>query len=474
MVGPVRMGRSGMISAGLLAALLCLVRPAAMAQSTLGEPLRAAVDASVRDALARTGVPSASIAVVRNRALVYAQAYGTANLEAGRPATPSMRYAAGSISKEFTASALLLLQDAGRLSVDDRADKYLSGLGPAGGVSIRALLSHTGGVRDFWPQDYVFADMLRPATGAQIIAQWADKPLDFAPGHAWQYSNTGYVIAGLIAERVAGKPLFEFLRERIFGPLGMASAYDVDGSPLPAADARGYTRFALGPPRRAVKEAPGWLFGAGELALTPTDLARWDIAMIEAKLMSPASYRDLTTEVLLDDGVGTQYALGLRVELERGRRLLSHGGEISGFTAANRIYPDDGVAVVVMLNEDGTGISDGIAQDIAERVFRDASTGDSAAVGAARLMFKGLQAGTVDPQVLTANARAYFSKQALADFQASLGPLKEPTGFNLRRTGKRGGLVNHVFDVSFPGRELEVVARQTPDGRFEQYTVTAK
>ena len=445
-----------------------------MGQAALSDQLRTKVDAAVLEALARTGAPSASVAIVRDRNLAYAQAYGNAELEPDRPATTTMRYAVGSISKEFTAAALLLLRDAGRLSIDDRAEKHIPGLGPAGPVSIRALLSHTAGVRDYWPQDYVPADMLSPISAAQVVARWANRPLDFAPGQAWQYSNTGYVIAGMIAEREAGKPLFEFLRERIFTPLGMASVYDVDAAPLPIGDAKGYTRYALGPPRAAPKEAHGWLFAAGELAMTPADLARWDIALMDRKLLSAASYRDLTTEIRLRNGAGTQYALGLDVMLESGRRSLRHGGEVSGFTAANRIYPDDGVAVVVMVNMDGSGVSDAIAGDIATLMFLDASAGDESAIKAARSVFAGLQKGEIDPLQLTPNARGYFSQQALADFGASLGPLKEPTNFKVKRSGRRGGLVTHVFDVEFPGKHLEVVARQMPDGRFEQFTVSAE
>ena len=463
-----------MIRRGLFLAL-CMMNHAAMADAAIGGPLRAKVDTSVRETLERTGVPSASIAIVRDRSVIYAQAYGRAQIDPSRPATNAMRYAVGSISKEFTAAALLLLRDAGRLSIDDAAGKHLSGLGPAAAASIRALLSHTAGVRDYWPQDYVFADMLTPVTAQQIVARWADEPLDFSPGEAWQYSNTGYVVAGMIAEREAGMPLFEFLRERIFAPLRMTSAYDVDAAPLPQADASGYTRYALGPPRPAVTTARGWLFAAGELAMTPTDLARWDLALIEGRLpMSAASRRDLTSEVQLNNGAGTQYALGLGVRLESGRRLLAHGGEVSGFTAANRIYPDDGIAIVVMVNEDGTGVSDTMAGDIANLVFLDSSADERAAEDGARQVFAGLQRGAIDPKWLTPNALAYFSKQALADFQSSLGPLHDPASFTLEQSNRRGGMLTHIFSVKFPGKDLKVVARQMPDGRFEQFTVSAE
>jgi D-alanyl-D-alanine carboxypeptidase len=173
--------------------------------------LQQKVDAAVEQVLKRTGVPSVSIALVRDNRLIYARAYGDARLNPRTQAAPSMRYAVGSISKEFTASALLLLQQDRRVSLDDPAGKYLDHLGPAAGVTIRQLLSHTSGVRDFWPQDYFLQDMLQPASAADIIGRWGAKPLDFAPGSAWQYSNTGYTIAGAIAEKVSGHRLFEQL-----------------------------------------------------------------------------------------------------------------------------------------------------------------------------------------------------------------------------------------------------------------------
>jgi D-alanyl-D-alanine carboxypeptidase len=464
---------SALLVLGALTTVLLTPRPACAGEA-LSAAQRAAIDAAVNAVLGRTGVPSASVALVRGRAIVYARAYGWAQLEPQRAATSGMRYAIGSISKEFTATALLMLQERGALSIDDPAGKYLQGLGPAAGVSIRSLLSHTSGVRDFWPQDYDPPEMLKPINPRAIVARWADQPLDFPTGSAWQYSNTGYTIAGLIAEQVAHQPLFAFLESRIFTPLGMASAYDFDAAPLPATDATGYTRYALGPPRPAAKEGRGWLFAAGELALTASDLARWDIALIEHRLLTPASYRDLTTEVLLTSGVGSSYALGLDVALESGRRVLKHGGEVGGFTAENVIYPDEAAAIVVLTNEDAANASGEIADALGKLVFVEDSPADAAALAAARRMFAGLQQGQIDPALLTANARSYFTPRALADFHASLGALSPPSAFMLLRTSLRGGLITRTYDVTCGNRELRVIERSEPGGLVEQYTVSAR
>jgi D-alanyl-D-alanine carboxypeptidase len=444
------------------------------ADEALSADLRARVDTTVHDVLARTGVPSASIALVRNKSIAYANAYGWAELEPKRAAKPEMRYAVGSISKEFTAAALLLLQEAHRVSIDDPAGKWVSGLGPASQASIRSLLSHTSGIRDFWPQDYDPPEMLKPVAAQEIVTRWANQPLDFPTGTAMRYSNTGYTVAGMIAEKAAQQPLFPFLRARIFEPLHMQSAYDFDAAPLPQSDATGYTRYALGPARPAAKEGRGWLFAAGELAMNASDLARWDIAIIDHRLFSPTSYRELTTEVLETSGVGTRYGLGLYVVLESGRRVLRHGGEVGGFTASNYIYPDDGIAVVVLTNEDATRASDSIADELSKLLFENQSPAEAAAQSEAQRMFVELQQGHVDVARLTSNAKTYFTAQALADFRSSLSPLGKPTDFALTNTDHRGGLTTRVYEISFTQKKLALVTRVTPDGRFEQYTINAK
>src|SRR5207248_3321201 len=173
-----------------------------------------------------------------------------------------------SISKQFTAAAILLLAEEGKLSLDDKVGRWLPDLTRANEVTIRQLLSMTAGYQDYWPQDYVMPDMMKPVSPQDILNRWARKPLDFEPGTKWQYSNTNYVIAGLIVEKVAGKPLFDFLQERILQPLQIKSAYDVDRAALSAGEPVRYQRFGLGPPRPAPKEGAGWIFAAGELAMT--------------------------------------------------------------------------------------------------------------------------------------------------------------------------------------------------------------
>lgn len=442
------------------------------AQTQLSADLTEKIDRVANDTLARTGVPSASVAIVKDGQVVYVKAYGDARLDPKKPATPAMRYNIGSISKQFTAAAILLLQEQGKLSLNDRVAKYIPNLTRANEVTIRQLLSHTSGYQDYWPQDYVMPMMLQPVTAQKIMDMWARKPLDFDPGTKWQYSNTNYVIAGVIIERVARMPLLRFLQQRVFTPLGMKSVSITDQ--LGDTDPTGYMRYALGPLRPAPKEGKGWLFAAGELAMTSEDLAKWDISIIDQKLLKPSSYREFGTEVLLKNGTSAQYGLGLSINSQGGHRALSHGGEVSGFTAQNTVFPDDRVAVVVLTNQDAASASGAIAGGIAPLLFATTDSATPVKLEQAKKIFDGLQHGTIDRSLFTDNANSYFSEQALKDFASGLGPLGTPQSFIQASQGLRGGMTLRVYIIRFPQKVLRAWTYEMPDGKLEQYQIAAQ
>jgi CubicO group peptidase (beta-lactamase class C family) len=314
--------------------------------------------------------------------------------------------------------------------------------------------------------------MLKPVTAKEILNQWARKPLDFDPGAKWQYSNTNYVIAGLIVEKASGQPLLQFLQQNIFKPLSMKSVADIDRERLGDTDPVGYLRYALGPLRPAPATGDGWLFAAGELAMTAEDLAKWDISMINQTLLKPASYRQLETEVQLNNGLGTHYGLGVDVRMQNGHRAVSHGGEVSGFTAENTVFPDERAAIVVLTNQDAANASGAISGGIAPLLLKEAD--DPAApqkTEQARKIFAGLQQGTIDRSLFTSNANSYFSEQALKDFSTGLSPLGTPVAFDQVRQGLRGGMTLRVYQVRFPTKNLTVWTYEMPDGKLEQYQV---
>ena len=455
----------------LIFAVVVLQGPA-QTVDTISPDLRSRVDHIASQVLEATGVPSASVAVVQHGKLVYTQAYGFGRLASDSapavPATPDMRYSIGSISKQLTATAILLLQEQGKLSIDDPVGKFIPGLTRGNEVTIRQILSHTSGYQDYWPEDYVMTPMLQSTTARQILDTWAKKPLDFDPGTQWQYSNTNYVIAGRIVEIVSGQPLFEFLTQHIFRPLGMKSVWNSDETQLTRADATAYYRHALGPLRPAPKEGAGWMFAAGELAMTAHDLALWDQSLIAQSILSPASYKEMFTEVKLKDGKGTEYGLGVEVRDRNGHRSIEHSGEVSGFVSDNEILIDDGAAVAVLTNQDAVGAAGTIARLAAPLV---AGYPLSAPEQQALDIYRGLQQGRIDRSLLAPNLSDYFTPEAIADFQSSLAALGEPLSLRQTHEELRGGMTFRAFEIAYPGRLLELTTYTYPGGKLEQYLI---
>ncbi|HEX7798210.1 MAG TPA: serine hydrolase domain-containing protein [Vicinamibacterales bacterium] len=457
----------------LAGALVAAVAPA-RSQTTvaLPESVRTRIDSIVAEELKKSGAPSVSLAIVKDGAIAYANAYGDARVQPPTKATPSMRYSIGSVSKQFTATAILLLAEEGKLSLDDKVAKFVPDLTRAKDVTIRQLLSMTSGYQDYWPQDYVMAPMKNPITARQIMTDWAGKPLDFDPGTKWQYSNTNYVIAGAVVEKAAGEPLVEFLKERVFGPLKMDSVTIIDEGSLGTSDPERYERFGVGPPRIAPKEGSGWLYAAAELAMSLSDLAKWDISVINQSLLKPASYRAQQTTIVLADGRSTGYGLGVNVGAFQGHRLISHGGEVSGFSTTNMIFPDDRMAIAVSANLFVTEAQATIANRIATLLFAETDPATDKAVALAREIFSGFQKGQIDRTLFTPNANAYFEAMALTDLKASLGPCGKVKAVRQTGTSLRGGMTSRNFAVECGSKDYSVSTFVMPDGKIEQYIVT--
>jgi D-alanyl-D-alanine carboxypeptidase len=430
------------------------------------------IDIAAQKELAASGAPSASIAVVQDGRIAYVKAYGRARLEPATSAQPEMRYSIGSVSKQFTACAILLLAEEGKLSLDDPVSRFLPHLTRAREITIRQLLTHTSGYEDYYPLDYVAPFMLTPVTADEILKTWAGKALDFDPGTRWQYSNTNYVAAGRIVELAAGMPAWAFLESRILQPLGMKSAIDLAQHTLTESDAAGYTRFGLGPARAVAPEGRGWLFAAGELAMTARDLALWDLSLIERKLLKPGSLDAMITPVRLANGTPTDYALGVAVSDEDGHPKLQHGGAVSGFVSLNTVWLDQRAAIVVLSNMDGSSAPRAITAAIEPLILGAAADPQGAhALEQARGIFKELQEGRIDRTLLDADANSYFTAQVLADAEASLKPLGVPQSFEQTSVALRGGMTYRHFRIGFKGRSLHLSTFALSDGKLGQYLI---
>lgn len=448
----------------LIAAMLALL-PVVVHAAPLSLDQQRAIDESVTEWLAKTEAPSVSIAVARGNDIVYAKAYGYARLHPDVRATIDMRYDIGSVSKQFTAAAILILQEEGKLSLDDKIAKYFPNLASADKVTIRQILSHTAGYIDCSPQDFLTPEEAKPITPAALLAEWATKPLAFEPGTRWQYSNTNYKIAGAIVEKVSGQPIVSFLRSHIFVPLKMMRATEDDTAPLPLSDAAFYTRHANGPIRSAQREGAGWRFGSGELAMSPSDLARWDISLMSCSLLKPASYEALYTSTKLKDGGDTGYSLGLNVWSNHGRLGLGHGGADSGSRAENRVWPSEKIAIVALTNNGWAGPGD-VINRVANIVLPP-----TAPEALARAVFDGFQKGQIDRTLFSNNANAYLTPAALADQKTGLAPLGPVRFFARLDEGELGGMHTQSWKIVTAKATLTAVELIRPDGKLEEFEV---
>jgi len=431
------------------------------------------VDAIVEDVLADTGVPSASVAVVRDGKIIYAHAYGDAQIApAKRVATPAMRYSVGSISKQFTAAAVLLLAEQGKLSLDDAVGKYVPGLTRGDEVTIRHVLTHTSGYPDYAPQDYMIPAWAAPTTAEAILDRWAKLPLDFEPGTKWQYSNTNYVIAGLVCAAAAGMPLRELLAQSIFTKLGMQTV--TDDSQLGPSDPVGYFRRAAGPLHASDHMGQGWLFSAGDLAMTAQDLALWDIALIDGTILSPASTKALETETVLANGAGTSYGLGVTIAMRGDHRQIEHSGEAPGFVAENIVLPDDKLAVVVLTNQDASNAAGTIGTRIRDALLKATLAPSIEADRRARAVLEAFARGAIDRNLFTADANAYFTPAAVREYANSLVPLGALTKLEQTATGLRGGFTYRGYAATYGKKQVRISTYETTDGKLEQFLITVE
>jgi len=294
--------------------------------------------------------------VARGDDVVFSRGYGSANLEWSVPNTASTKFRIGSITKQYTAASILLLEERGKLKVDDPVKQYLPDAPAAWDrITIFNLLTHTSGIPNFTSMPSYRPMEPFPATPEKVVATFRDKPLDFAPGEKFSYSNSGYILLGYVLEKVTGASYESFVQQNLFTPAGMKdSGYDSNSAVI-AHRAAGYTTAATG------FSNAGFVhmtipFSAGALYSTAEDLLRWEQALFGGKLLTPPSLKKMTTPFKGD------YAFGLVVRTENGRTSISHNGGIEGFNTALAYYPETKTTVVVLGNVNGTAPDEIVAK----------------------------------------------------------------------------------------------------------------
>ncbi len=478
------------------------------AGAQLSPEKRIEINAAIEKSIASTHIPSVSVGIAEGGTVVYAKAFGEAVLaeqpmsqrgggihsmlmRAPVPAEASMAYPIGSISKQFTAACILLLQERGKLTLDDPVSKWFPDFTRSREVTVRNLLTHTSGYSDYAPQDYTIPAWTKPIDSYTLIREWAAKPLDFDPGTKWQYSNTNFQIAALIIEKVTGQKYHDFLWANVITPLKLQGVLDLDID-REKLQVRGYEQHALGPMRPAILESPGWYTGDGGLAMPVSTLLQWDESIVHRTLLKPASYDALETDFKLKDGTPSHYGLGVFVREAGGKHLVYHSGEVGGFVSNNVIDLDDDVCYAALTNFEGPGASvitsalrpiliPALAAQDQRPPAKPEDTSlphllayDPAAAIQAKTILTALQNGTLDRSLFTADTNYYFSPVTLNDFQTSLQPLGPVESVTQTAEESRGGMIFRVYSVKFATRTLSLNTYTQKDGKLEQFLISAR
>jgi len=452
----------------------CVVFLTAAATSLHAQSLTPAKIDSIVTAATTGKIVGLTVGVMQDGKVIFAKGYGVRDLATKAPVTPRTMFAIGSVTKQFTCTAALMLAEKGKLSFADRVSKYFPNLTSANHITLLDLGGHLSGYRDYYPLDFVDQEMQKPTTADEIIQRYATRPLDFPPRSRYSYSNTGYLILGRVIERVSGEQFGPFITKRIFTPLKMTrTAYE----PASTVDelARGYTSFALADPIPAEPEAKGWAGAAGAIWSTPTDLLAWDLSLVDHKLITAKSYATLATPQRLTDGRTSGYGCGQSIT-DRGVSaiVLNHGGAVSGFVAQNAIVPATRSAVVVLGNTDFSPIF-AVYQEILNlllpRGLDVPKVTGASALDAATKFLRGVEQGTVDRATLGEDFNIYLTADKLAAGRKALNEYGPLADIRIGGTSERGGM--EVTGVRFRAGQTEAraVMFRSTDGKIQEFLI---
>jgi D-alanyl-D-alanine carboxypeptidase len=449
-----------------------------------------AVDALVAAEVEARGLVGITLAVARDGKIVLSRGYGLASLADRRPVTGETMFAIGSVTKQFTCACILLLAEDGKLSPQDKVAKYYPDLTKADEITILDLMNHVSGYPDYYPLDFVDRRLATPRPVDEVIRLYGTGKLDFEPGTRYSYSNTGYDILGRIVEKTSGLPFGEFLSRRILKPLGMEhTTYEPDTS----GDrfAQGYSSFALSGPEPAVPEGKGWVSAAGAIFSTPSDLVRWDLALMSGKVLKPESYKLMTSPRKLPDGRISNYGCGLSVGDRGGTAVYGHNGAVAGFLAYNTMVPSTGTAVALISNFDASGDASAVFRKVLLPLLppvppappvveakKDAAPkvdpgvpkiAGPPAAEEARSLFLMLQSGKVDRSVFSADFNEFLTDAKIKGAAERLARFGEPTAAALESMNERGGMEVTNVRLTFASGSLRAFMYRMPDGQVQEY-----
>jgi D-alanyl-D-alanine carboxypeptidase len=446
-------------------ASLAIASPAARAATesplSLASPVTEKVDAIVKQSTAGTpgSAPAVSVAIVEGGRIVYARAGGLEDVAGKRAATTRTRFRIASVTKMFTAVSVMQLVEAGQIKLDDPLAAYLPNAPHAREVTIRQLLMHTSGIPNFGDAAFASGSVRTATTPAAIVASMAQKPLGFTPGTRYDYSNTGYVLLGMAIEKITGSALAAYERDHIFAPAGMHDT-TVGEPPAGPGTATGYmdAKAALAEPFDA-----SWLYASGNIVSTPSDIARFDVALMNGVLVRPETFATMRAHPVATDEPTAKYGLGLTVFPLADLTFIGHHGGVPGFEVDNELLPDQKFAIVVFGNafDFSTAKLNGpllaalfpqtSARAVAEQkkaALTVAAGEDPAITERFRVFFSALQKGRVDRAAVTSVLNAQLTAENLgsvAEQLASLGTLEKLIFQSKAEQG--GGTVFHYTGI---------------------------
>src|SRR5262245_2368074 len=391
------------------------------------------VDDYIKAEMQKQRIPGLSLAVIKDGQIILAKGYGLANVEHQVPVKPETIFQSGSVGKQFTATAVMILVEEGKIALDDRISKYLDNAPESWNrITVRHLLTHTAGLTDY-PKDF---DFRRDYTEDELFKRAALIPLAFQPGEKWSYSNLGYVVLGIMISKVAGKFYGDFIQERIFKPLGMNTARIISEADIVPNRAAGY-RFVEGELKNQEWVSPALNTTAdGSLYLTVLDMAKWDAALYGEKILKKPSLDQMWTAVKLNDGKTHPYGFGWGLGEAKGRRLVQHGGAWQGFKSCIARYVDDKLTVVVFANlaqANPDKIARGVAAiynpDLAPPPVKAIEDKEPKVTALVKELLPMLAEGTADPNLFTPEARALFFSDRAKQIHAHLKSLGASQSF---------------------------------------------
>jgi CubicO group peptidase (beta-lactamase class C family) len=333
------------------------------------------VDDYIQTQMADHRIPGLALLILQSNQPIKKAVYGLANVELKVPVTPETVFEIGSITKQFTAATILLLARDGRLSVEDKINRYLGHLPPTWqSITVRHLLTHTSGIKSY--TGLKGFELTRHLTQEQFIEAIGVYPLEFQPGEEWKYCNTGYNLLGFIVENVSGEPYWNFLSKRILQPLGMTSTTNRLPANIIFNRAAGYEQTNHLWMNRDYDLTD--VFSAGALLSTMGDLAKWNASLDASTLLDARTEQQMWTPTRLNNGTLTKYGLGWNIDQFRGHSNIGHGGSTSGFSATLQRFPDDHLAIIILTNTDEQ-IATTLARQIATFYFSNGNSAESPA-----------------------------------------------------------------------------------------------